>query len=158
MHLSEFPDTPDVFPDDDCFAIRQAARYVSQLYDRHLAEVGLTITQYSILRRIRNNPQMTMKQLVKATLLKRTTLVRTVQPLQRDGLVSSRSLPAQGRERILSLTPDGEARLAAAGRHWHAAQEEFEQRFGADRSALLRRELLDIVRAPAGEPMNEPAE
>lgn len=146
MHLNESLDTMDTLPDDDCFAIRQAARYVSQLYDRHLARVGLTITQFSILRRISNNSRMTMKQLVNATLLQRTTLVRTVQPLQRDGLVSSRSLPAQGRELWLSLTPAGEARLEAAWSHWQAAQEEFEQRFGADRSAMLRRELLDIVK------------
>jgi DNA-binding MarR family transcriptional regulator len=146
MHSSESPDIMNVLPDDDCFAIRQAARYVSQLYDRHLASVGLTITQFSIMRRISNNSQMTMKQLVNATLLKRTTLVRTVQPLQRDGLVSSRNVTGQGRELWLSLTPEGEARLAASWRHWYAAQEEFEQRFGVNRSALLRRELLDIVK------------
>lgn len=149
MHLNESLDNMGALPDDDCFAIRQAARYVSQLYDRHLARVGLTITQFSILRRIRNSTQMTMKQLVNATLLERTTLVRTVQPLQRDGLVSSRSAPAQGRQLWLSLTPAGEARLAAAWSHWEAAQEEFEHRFGAKRSALLRRELLDIMKDPA---------
>jgi DNA-binding MarR family transcriptional regulator len=146
MHSNESPDTMDALPDDDCFAIRQAARYVSQLYDRHLARVGLTITQFSIMRRISNNAQMTMKQLVNATLQQRTTLVRTVQPLQRDGLVISRNVPGQGRELWLSLTPAGEARLTASWSHWHAAQEEFEQRFGANRSALLRRELLDIVK------------
>jgi DNA-binding MarR family transcriptional regulator len=146
MHSSESPDIMNALPDDDCFAIRQAARYVSQLYDRHLAAVGLTITQFSIMRRISNATQMTMKQLVNATLLQRTTLVRTVQPLQRDGLVSSRNVPGQGRELWLSLTPAGEARLAASWSHWYAAQEEFEQRFGVNRSALLRRELLDIVK------------
>lgn len=146
MHLNEPLDTMDALPDDDCFAIRQAARYVSQLYDRHLARVGLTITQFSILRRIRDNAPMTMKQLVNTTLLKRTTLVRTIQPLQRDGLVSSRSVPAQGRELSFSLTQAGEERLAAAWSHWKAAQEEFEHRFGLNRSALLRRELLDIMK------------
>ncbi|WP_424064683.1 MarR family winged helix-turn-helix transcriptional regulator [Paraburkholderia sp.] len=150
MHLNESLDSIDTLPDDDCFAIRQAARYVSQLYDRHLARVGLTITQFSILRRIRDNAPMTMKQLANTTMLKRTTLVRTVQPLQRDGLVSSRSMPAQGRELAFSLTPAGEARLAAARAHWKAAQEEFERRFGVDRSASLRRELLDIMKDPVG--------
>lgn len=150
MHLTESLDTIDALPDDDCFAIRQAARYVSQLYDRHLARVGLTITQFSILRRIRANAPMTMKQMASTTMLKRTTLVRTIQPLQRDGLVSSRSVPAQGRELSFSLTPAGEARLAAAWGHWRDAQQEFEERFGVDRSASLRRELLDIMKDQAG--------
>jgi DNA-binding MarR family transcriptional regulator len=150
MHANESLDIMDTLPDDDCFAIRQAARYVSQLYDRHLARVGLTITQFSILRRIRDNAPITMKQLAGTTLLKRTTLVRTIQPLQRDGLVSSRSVSAQGRELSFSLTASGEARLVAARAHWRAAQEEFEQRFGVDRSASLRRELLDIMKDPAG--------
>lgn len=150
MHFNEPFDTMDALPDDDCFAIRQAARYVSQLYDRHLARVGLTITQFSILRRIRDNTPMTMKQLANITLLKRTTLVRTIQPLQRDGLVSSRSTPAQGRELSFCLTSAGEAKLAAAWSHWAAAQEEFEHRFGVNRSASLRRELLDIMKDQVG--------
>ena len=49
--------------DDDCFAIRQAARHVSQIYDRHLASVGLTITQFSLLSRLQRTGPMTMKQL-----------------------------------------------------------------------------------------------
>jgi DNA-binding MarR family transcriptional regulator len=159
MHLNDSPDTVDTasdtavdtLPDDDCFAIRQAARYVSQLYDRHLARAGLTITQFSILRRIRDNTQMTMKQLANTTLLKRTTLVRTVQPLQRDGLVSSHSMAAQGRELWFSLTAAGEAKLDLAWSHWEAAQEEFEHRFGVKRSASLRRELLDIMKDQVGK-------
>jgi DNA-binding MarR family transcriptional regulator len=133
--------------DDDCFAIRQAARYTSQLYDRHLAPVGLTITQFSILRRVEHAVHMTMKQLVDATLMERTTLVRAIQPLQRDGLLTSGSAESKGRGLSLSVTPAGEARLAAAWTHWDAAQEEFERRFGAGRSASLRRELLGVTKA-----------
>ena len=37
----------------NCLALRQAARHVSQLYDQHLAEVGLRTSQYSILAKLR---------------------------------------------------------------------------------------------------------
>jgi len=133
-------------PDDDCFAIRQAARYVSQLYDRHLANVDLTITQFSILARIRNAGRMTMKQLADEMVLQRTSLVRAVQPLRRDGLVLSESLDAVQRAPVLGLTERGQARLHAAREHWYAAQEEFEQRFGVERAAALRRELFSLTR------------
>ena len=36
----------------NCLALRQAARHISQLYDQHLAEVGLRTTQYSILSKL----------------------------------------------------------------------------------------------------------
>ena len=36
----------------NCLALRQAARHISQLYDRHLAEAGLRTTQYSILSKL----------------------------------------------------------------------------------------------------------
>ncbi|MFP3758107.1 MarR family transcriptional regulator, partial [Cupriavidus sp. SIMBA_020] len=75
--------------DDDCFAIRQAARHVSQLYDRHLANVGLTITQFSLLGRLKRAGPMTMKQLADTMRMQRTTLVRTIQPLRRNGLIAS---------------------------------------------------------------------
>ncbi|HEY1998916.1 MarR family winged helix-turn-helix transcriptional regulator [Paraburkholderia sp.] len=136
-----------LLPDDDCFAIRQAARYVSQLYDRHLAPVGLTITQFSIMNKLRRAGSMTMRQLADAMVMERTTLVRALQPLQRDGLVSGRNATSRGRGLSLSLTPDGQARFAAARLCWRAAQGDFERRFGAERAALLRGELFDMTKA-----------
>ncbi|MEW9581991.1 MarR family winged helix-turn-helix transcriptional regulator [Paraburkholderia sp. DGU8] len=132
--------------DDDCFAIRQAARYVSQLYDRHLANVGLTITQFSLLGRLKRTGPMTMKQMAKAMRMQRTTLVRTIQPLRRNGLVSSEALGVDPRTLSIALTADGEARLRAAREHWYAAQVEFEHRFGEKRAAALRGELFAIIR------------
>jgi DNA-binding MarR family transcriptional regulator len=132
--------------DDDCFAIRQAARYVSQLYDRHLEHVGLTITQYSLMGRLRREGPMTMRQLAEAMRMQRTTLVRTIQPLRRDGLVSSEALGQDLRALSIALTAAGEERLKAGRGHWYAAQAEFEHRFGEQRAAALRGELFAITR------------
>ena len=134
--------------DDDCFAIRQAARYVSQLYDRHLAHVGLTITQFSLMGRLKRVGPMTMKQLAEAMRMQRTTLVRTIQPLRRNGLVSSETLGADVRALSIALTAAGEERLQAGRKHWYAAQAEFEDRFGEQRAAALRTELFAITKDP----------
>lgn len=131
--------------EDDCFAIRQAARFVSQLYDRHLARVGLTITQFSLMGRLNRLGPMTMKQLAEAMHMQRTTLVRTIQPLRRNGLVSSEALGADGRALSIALTAAGEERLNASREHWYAAQAEFEHRFGEQRAAALRGELFAIT-------------
>ncbi|MDP9649119.1 MULTISPECIES: MarR family winged helix-turn-helix transcriptional regulator [Paraburkholderia] len=131
--------------DDDCFAIRQAARYVSQIYDRHLASVGLTITQFSLLGRLKRTGPMTMKQLAEAMRMQRTTLVRTIQPLRRSGLLLSEAHGPDARALSVTLTPEGEARLEAGRKHWHAAQAEFEHSFGGQRAQALRGELFAIT-------------
>ncbi|EEA01058.1 transcriptional regulator, MarR family [Burkholderia sp. H160] len=134
--------------DDDCFAIRQAARHVSQIYDRHLSNVGLTITQFSLLERLKRTGPMTMKQIAEVMRMQRTTLVRTIQPLRRDGLVSSETMGADARALLISLTAEGESRLDAGCAHWYAAQAEFEHRFGEQRATALRTELFAITRDP----------
>jgi DNA-binding MarR family transcriptional regulator len=131
--------------EDDCFAIRQAARFASQIYDRHLAQVGLTTTQFSMLRRLKAASRLTMMALAEAMVMDRTSVVRAIRPLQRDGLLTT-GTGAAGRGLTLVLTEHGNVMLESAWHHWRAAQEEFEQRFGAERSASLRRELFDMTR------------
>ena len=132
--------------EDDCFAIRQAARYVSQLYDRHLAKVGLTTTQFSIMCKLRHGTRVTMKQMADMMVMERTTLVRAIQPLQRDGLLFSEAFAPDRRVLSIGLTEAGMNRLVAAKVHWHAAQDEFERRFGEERAASLRHELFDMTK------------
>jgi DNA-binding MarR family transcriptional regulator len=146
MHDHANVDNPQFPLEDDCFAVRQAARYVTQLYDRHLGQVGLKISQFSILYRLRGHLQMSMKQLAEAMVMDRTTLVRAIQPLQRDGLVMSESAPSDRRAVYVRLTQAGETRLRDAIQHWHAAQHDLEQRFGAQRAQALRDELFEMTR------------
>lgn len=60
----------------------------------------------------------------------RTTLNRTLQPLTKEGLVSNRRHPDDGRARIVSLTAKGRNRLAAAMPHWKLAQGEMNKIVG----------------------------
>src|SRR5580692_12041944 len=71
-----------------CLAVRQAARHVTQFYDRHLAPVGLRTTQFSILARLRRRGAMTINALAEEMVMDRTTLGRNILPLERDGLVA----------------------------------------------------------------------
>ncbi|PXW16486.1 MarR family winged helix-turn-helix transcriptional regulator [Paraburkholderia caballeronis] len=132
---------------DDCFAVRQAARHLSQLYERHLSAAGLTPTQFSILGALGRAASLTMVELAGAMVMERTTLVRALRPLLRAGLVADAADAACPRRRQLTLTPEGRARLGEAAVHWRAAQDEFERRFGARRAAWLRRELFRVTRA-----------
>jgi DNA-binding MarR family transcriptional regulator len=131
---------------DDCFAIRQAARHISQLYERHLSEADLTPTQFSILGALRRGANLTMLELAQAMVMDRTTLVRALRPLLRNGLVANEAGGAGTRRLQLGLTASGHARLDRAMAYWLAAQNEFERKFGPQRAASLRRELFRVTR------------
>ncbi|MBN3761892.1 MarR family winged helix-turn-helix transcriptional regulator [Burkholderia sp. Ac-20365] len=131
---------------DDCFAVRQAARHISKLYERHLSKVGITPTQFSILSMLDRNPKATMVQLADALVMDRTTLVRILKPLLRDGLVVAPAEERLNRRLRLMLTEKGRERLEQATAHWHAAQANFELIFGREQAVHLRNELFRITR------------
>jgi DNA-binding MarR family transcriptional regulator len=133
-------------PHDDCFALRQAARHISQLYERHLSEARITPTQFSIVSALDRRLSMTMAELAQAMVMERTTLIRVLRPLLRGGLVEARLAGACRRRLQLTLTEGGRAKLAEATRHWQAAQDEFEAKFGRRQAARLRRELFRLTR------------
>src|SRR5262245_2564315 len=83
--------------DCNCFAIRQAARYVSQMYERHIAVVGITAAQFTIIAAIGRKPGVQMAELSDAMVMDRTTLVRALKPLQRDGIVEAAQESANSR-------------------------------------------------------------
>jgi DNA-binding MarR family transcriptional regulator len=129
----------------NCFALRQAARYVTQIYERHLRDVGLKAAQFTILAKLSRSPGLTMMELADAMVMERTTLVRALKPLQRDGLVASELSPQDGRSHVLSLSTSGEAIYAQARIAWHEAQAEFELKVGAQKAKALRTELFSMT-------------
>lgn len=129
----------------NCGALRQAARHVTQFYDRHLAAAGLRTTQFAILARLKALGPLTINALAEKMVMDRTTLGRNIQPLEREGLVAVRTGHADRRTKELHLTEFGRARLRAAAKAWAQAQARFEAVFGKDRALDLRRLMRDVV-------------
>jgi len=125
-------------------ALRQAARHVSQLYDRYMAEAGLRGTQFSMLSKLNRLGPMPIGKLAEAMVMERTALSRAIGPLERDGLVSVGE-GANKRTRQVALTPAGAAKLKAAQVHWRRAQKAFETAFGAADAEALRASLRRVV-------------
>jgi len=133
-------------PEDcNCFAARSAARHVTQLYDQFLAPVGLHVTQFSVLAKLKRLGPTTINALAKEMVMDRTTLGRNVQPLERDGLVKIEASATDGRAKVLLLTKIGEKRLQAGREAWEQAQRRFDTRFGAKRAADFRAMLRAVV-------------
>jgi len=133
-------------PEDcNCFVVRSAARHVTQLYDQFLAPVGLHVTQFSILAKLKRLGPMTINALAKEMVMDRTTLGRNVLPLERDGLIKIEASATDGRAKELHLTKAGEKRLQAGREAWKQAQARFDSRFGAKRAADFRAMLRAVV-------------
>jgi DNA-binding MarR family transcriptional regulator len=129
----------------NCFAVRAAARHVTQAYDQFLAPTGLRVTQFSILAKLKGRGPLTINALADDMVMDRTTLGRNILPLKRDGLIKIVSTASDRRAKELHLTKAGEKRLQAARRSWAAAQARFEAAFGAGRAADLRAFLRAVV-------------
>jgi len=130
----------------NCFAARQASRYLTKLYERHLADAEVTSAQFSILLALDEAGEMTMNELAKAMVMDRTTLLRAIQPLGRQELVISRHSADDGRRMLLSLSAAGARRLKKALALWSNAQQEFESTIGSGEADRLRRGLLALAR------------
>jgi DNA-binding MarR family transcriptional regulator len=101
-----------------CLHTQRAARALARRFDLALRPVGLTNGQFSLLMAL-NRPQPTPMAPVAALLaMDRTTLTAALKPLVRRGLVASTPDPNDRRSRLLTLTPDGAARLAHAVPIW----------------------------------------
>lgn len=134
----------------NCLALRQAARHVTQFYDQCLAPAGLRTTQFSILAKLKRLGPMTINALARELVMDRTTLGRTMLPLERDGLIAIRDGTVDRRSKELHLTQAGAGRFRAALKLWTAAQIHFATTFGTGRSLHLRKELLALASSDLG--------
>ena len=129
------------------FAARQASRYITRLYERHLAAAHVTSTQFAILVLLRDTPSMTMSDLAKATVMDRTSLVRAIKPMQRDGWLTTEPAQDEPRKLVLSLTEAGHGKLREVLPLWQKAQAEFEAQVGPELAARWRHDFLEMTRS-----------
>lgn len=124
--------------------LRRAARSIARVYDARLAPAGLTTTQFSLLRALepRDEP-VTLAALAAEQAFERTSLLRALEPLRREGLVACTDGP--GRAKHVALTRRGLRRIARATPHWSAAQEDFVSRFGRAAWKTLAAQLAEVV-------------
>ena len=104
------------FPECNCLALRQAARHVTQFYDQYLASTGLRTTQFSILAKLKRLGPMTINALARELVMDRTTLGRTMLPLERDGLIAIKDGILDRRSKELAVTKAGSERLQRGDR------------------------------------------
>jgi DNA-binding MarR family transcriptional regulator len=105
----------------------------------------VNVTQFSQLRLIRAEKEISVSTLGRHMVMDRTSITRALAPLERDGLINSRP-GADKRIRIVSLTKKGLKLVEDAEPKWHRAQEALMEAIGADRWSAMRSLLRDTTR------------
>ena len=102
---------PDSTPDKDAVATRLAlalTRLRARLREESGRDsTGLSISQLSILQRVRRDGPATAASLAAAEHVSQQAIAQSVVPLKSAGLVRSRPEPKDGRKALISITDAG---------------------------------------------------
>ncbi len=126
------------------FALRKAARAVTQLYDETLRAAGVRSTQFAILVAVAKTQPISVGALAELTVIEPTTMTRSVALMASQGLLEI-SDRGEGRRKLVSLTALGRRQLARALPLWRAAQKKLMTKVGADEWPGLQRRLERVT-------------
>src|SRR5947208_12220051 len=104
-----------------CSTLRMVSRAVTQLYDDVLRPSGLRVTQFSILATIARLGEANLRQLEDMLAIDQTTLTRSLNLLERDGVIERVPHP-DGRIKAMKLTSKGRRAMGDARPFWALEQ------------------------------------
>ena len=126
-----------------CVVARTAARKTTALYDALLEPAGVTLAQFSLLRKIDRAGTASLTKLGQLTELDRSTIGRNVKALERLRLVRA-ALAKDQREAAVQLTPAGKRALKIGAPLWEEAQRRVETALGDAGVAQLQALALTL--------------
>lgn len=134
--------------------LRQLMRRVAKHYDDEVGKTGLKGTQYSLLSYVVKLGPIRPGDLAAEMKIGPSTLTRNMRPLIDAGWLEL-GPGADGRSRLLSVTPAGREKRQEAQRRWRVAQEGINQMLGSRRVVELHAlidECLELLSPhPDGE-------
>lgn len=120
----------------NCLNLRRASAALTRIYDEKLSPSGLTISQFSILKHLKHLGPLSVSELASQIRLDRTTLVRSLKPLESSELIIDVSKKGS-RNRQLQLSEKGIAKYNEAEVFWNDAQSYLETNLGRANVEML---------------------
>lgn len=131
-----------------CLHAQRAARALARRFDRALAPFGLTNGQFSLLMGLNRQPPATISGLAQFLAMDRTTLTAALKPLEGAGLARITPDPSDRRNRQVTITADGVARLTQALPVWREVHAQIDAGLDQGEPEVLRAGLQKLVRLP----------
>jgi DNA-binding MarR family transcriptional regulator len=129
-----------------CFNLRRVTRVVTQFFDAEMRRHGIRSTQGTILSALHATGPTNMAELGEILAMERTTLLRNLRPLQRDGFVTIEGGGHGGRVE-LSLTTKGRKQIEKLTPAWESAQRTAVQVLGEKRWSTVLADLDAVASA-----------
>ncbi len=132
-----------------CFNLRRFTRAITQFFDTEMRHQGARSTQATLLSALQMTGTTSMAELSEILGMERTTLLRNLRPLQRDGLVALEG-GGHGCPVHLSLSAKGHKQLDKLAPAWEAAQRTAVEVLGEKRWSELLADLDKVTAALKG--------
>jgi DNA-binding MarR family transcriptional regulator len=123
-----------------CFNLRRVTRVITQCFDTELRKYGIRVTQTPILSALQARSGWSMAELSDWLGMERTTLVRNLRPLQREGLIKI-SGGGRGGHVELAITVKGRTALTKMLPGWRSAQQKVVATLGEKRWSTILGDL-----------------
>lgn len=127
-----------------CFNVRRFSRVITQFFDAEVGRHGLRPTQAPILRALNAKSGWSMAELSEWLGMERTALLRTLRPLQRDGLVQATGGGRGGRVQ-LEITAKGRTTIGKLHPAWRSAQDKVVATLGKSRWSAIISDLEEVA-------------
>ncbi len=134
-----------------CFQVGRVARQLVGHYNRVLAPLGLTTTQYFVLAAIKPGETPPMGEISARTYLDNSTLTPIIDRLERDGWIERIADPADRRTTRIALTASGAERLPAARARGNAVEAAMRAELGDELIDLLTEGMRKVARVEYSE-------
>ena len=123
-----------------CFNLRWVTRAVTQFYDAEMRRHGIRPTQATILLALNAKHSWSMAELSDWLGMERTTLVRNLRPLQRDGFVKTIGGGRGNRVEVM-ITNKGRKQIEKLTPAWKSAQNAVVKTLGEKRWSTILSDL-----------------
>lgn len=127
-----------------CFNVRRVSRLITQFFDAEVRRYGLRPTQTPILGALQAKTKWSMAELSEWLGTERTTLLRNLRPLQRDGLIRVKG-GGRGSHVKLEITEKGRKALAKMLPAWRSAQDKVVATLGKDRWSTIITDFAKVA-------------
>ena len=127
--------------------VRQASRVLAKLFDEELAPLGLHSSQLPILAAVAlfGDSGATMSNLARTVLMDRTTLTRSIRPLEKAGLLRVARSPADARSKIVVITGSGQRMIESIFPVWERVFKQIRKSLGAKTLTELGTRLDQVI-------------